>query len=133
MLARSRKVEAAVKENDRTFMAIGNNYEGCPVAEFTNIGSTRFCPFIDNDRLGKAILAGHGEGDVHRDYPAKLSGEVDVDKMNPRDRTYHFIQLKTWVAGQFCKFQRDLEKNYEKCECGFKECSIYREHKKRVR
>jgi len=130
MVTRSRKVEKAIKENDKEFFAIGKIYDGCPTSEYTNEGSDSFCPFIDNKKLGKAIIAGHGEGDVHRDYPAKLAWGIDPYKMNQLNRTYHFIQFKNWTSGQFCKYQKDPEKDYTKCECRFKECSVYKSHVK---
>lgn len=126
-MTRSRKVEQAIKENDKDFSVIGIDYDGHDVTEFTNEGADSFCPFIDNKRAAKVILAAHGIGTVHRDYPARLPCDTDIDTMNQLNRKYHWVQIN-FTSVQYCKYQRDPEAKYEKCECDYKNCSVYKNH-----
>jgi hypothetical protein len=127
-VTRSRKIEKEIKESFE-FRAIGVDYEGHNITEYTNEGSDAFCPYIDNKKLAKVILAGHGEGDVHKDYPAKLHysepGRDNITQMNQKNRHFHVVQLKNWSTVQFCKLQKDPERDFEKCEWGFRKCPVY--------
>ena len=102
---RSRKVEKAVKE-DNDFVAVAEDYTLKDPAEYTNINSTAFCPYI------KHTARGH----MHRQYSTGMP--------EPNYR-YHWWQLKNFTSVQFCKLQRDPEKDFEKCEKFFTKCEFY--------
>jgi len=114
-VTRARKIEKAIKENYE-FKAIGDDYTDKDPAEYTNINTQGFCPFIDDNRLGKVILSKKGEGIIHRECVAS----------NGIDRFYHYVQLQDFRPVQFCKLQRDPETDIEKCERGFKKCEFYK-------
>jgi hypothetical protein len=132
---RSKKVEAAIKE-DIDFQPIGKDFTGHPIEEFTNMGSSCFCPFIDNNKLAKVILSKKGEGIVHRDVPTRLPIDFDPTKCNPKNRTYHWVQIE-FKPFQCCKFQRDPmlidgEKR-DLCQYDFKKCPIYKANAKNLK
>ena len=113
-MTRARKIEKEIKESFE-FRAIGDDYTGKDHMEYTNINTVGFCPFIDNNRLGKVILSKKGEGIIHRKCVAS----------NGTDRFYHYAQLQDFKPVQFCKMQRDPETDIEKCEKFFTKCPAY--------
>jgi hypothetical protein len=135
---RSKKVEAKIK-SDINYAAVGPDFTGQDITEYTNEGSDAFCPFIDNKRLGKMICSKHGEGIIHRSYPTSAfyppgvawPKKFDVSKCNQKNRHYHWVQLENFQSVQICKFQRDpVTRSNDVCEKHFLKCPVYLEHVK---
>ncbi|MDD4247666.1 MAG: hypothetical protein PHT13_00935 [Methanosarcina sp.] len=98
--------------------AIGDDFNGHDLSEFTNSGATIFCPFIHNEKLGAVICSKSGVGIIHRSYP---TGAVELN-----NKRYHWVQLQDFSNVQFCKLQREPVKNFEQCEKHFKACPVYK-------
>ena len=101
------KIEQAVKAEE-AFVAVGLDHSQDEPNTYTNVNSTAFCPYINHNRRGH----------MHRQYSTGMP--------EPNYR-YHWWQEKSFTCVQYCKLQRDPEKDFEKCEKSFKSCPLYKE------
>lgn len=122
---RSKKVEAAIKK-DHNYQAVGEDFSGKPIEEYTNAKNTAFCPFLDHLKLAKTITSKNGLGIIHRSYP---TGHEKIE-----NKRYHWVQLQTFQNAQFCKLQRDpiisqgeRDITHLMCEKRFTECLVYKQ------
>lgn len=97
--------------------AIGDNWNGHDLSEFTNIAADKFCPYIDNEKLAAVICSKEGIGIIHRSYATGLEGTSSY---------YHWVQLQDFTNIQFCKLQRGPTNAFETCEKHFKDCPLYK-------
>lgn len=125
---RSKKVEAAIKKSESQFIAIvGTDFTERPINEFTNAGATKFCPFIDNEKLAQVILKARGVNTAHRDYPTSFNNNDDWEKNNKNKQNshYHWAQIG-FKSVQFCQLQEEpVDRNNDLCEKHFKKCLQY--------